>query len=245
MKKILLAILMIFPLFVSACSCDKFDFNTYESAVRNYTTSTGFKYKLKVTVKPEGSSEYKREESVNSYILTPDGSVEEYASELKKFVIPVDKSGIEGNPNLESTIGRYYVGANGKFYTRIKEGSSAPVTSSVVRRYEDEHGGVNDKNNIKNLVPVFTSAQIDDFGISKLSGSKGYSVATFRAPVPAHIECSEDTTIYTVVMNKSFQFSSIAFSVVNETTITEYEYTFYDFNGDVVINFPTDLVNFN
>ena len=245
MKKLLLALFMIVPFFVSACSCDKFDIKTYETAVGNYTRSTGFKYKLRVTVKPEGASEYKREESINSYILTPDGSVEDYASELKKFKIPVDKNGVEGNPSLTSTIYRYYVGATGKIYTKIKEGSSAPVTSSVVKRYEEEHSGTTDKNNLKNLVPIFATSEMDEFHILKLSGSKGYSIATFDAAVPAHIECTEDLTTYTVIMNKSFQFSSIAFSVVNGTTITEYEYTFYDYNSDVVIDFPTDLVSYN
>lgn len=245
MKKLLLALFMIFPLFVGACSCDKFDITTYESAVKNYSKSTGIEYRLKVTVKEEGASKYLREESSNKYILTTDGNVQEYASELKKFDIPVDSKGVEGNPSLKSTLNRYYVGETGKFYTKIKEGTSAPITAVEVRSYDDLYQDTNDKNNVKNLVPLFSKDQISEFKISKLKGSKGYSEATFIAPVPSHIECSEKSTQYTVVMNKSFQFSSITFSVVNETVVTTYEYTFYNFNSDVNIEFPTDLASYS
>ena len=69
MKKILLFILMAFPLIISGCSCDKFDINTYVKAVDNFKDSTGYEYTLKITTKVEGQENYVREDFHNKYIL--------------------------------------------------------------------------------------------------------------------------------------------------------------------------------
>ena len=246
MKKLLLAILMIFPLFVSACSCDKFDLSTYESAVKNFNKSTGFEYKLKITTKTQGASSYKREESYNKYLLTTEGNVYDFASEIKDFKIPVDSNGIEGNPRPERTVNRYYVGVTRTFYTKIKEGVSAPSTSVAHdTTYDDIYSEDSNRHNINNLVPTFTKDEITDFHITKLEGSKGYSIAMFKAPAPSYIEYNGEKIEYTVVMDKSFCLDTIVFAVVNGTTTTEYEYTFYNFNNDVNIEFPADLASYS
>ena len=59
MKKVFTVVTLIFALLISGCSCDKFDIDTYGSAVKNLKNSTGFEYKLTVTIKTEGQGYYR------------------------------------------------------------------------------------------------------------------------------------------------------------------------------------------
>lgn len=258
-KKVLLPLLMIFTFFVNACSCDKFDIDTYVSAVKNFNNSTGFSYELIVTTETEGENKYYLEESIHKYKVTPTRIVENFLSEMKRYEISKDSFSGNGAPVKVFELNRYYKGEEGNFYVNEVYGNKddKDVESTT---YEEKYGE-NSEYNLKNIIPTFSEEFIGDFNIEKLDGKKGYSVATFKATCPAFAECADDYVVkYKVVINKQFYFDSIEFSyeikeekteVVNgetvfDTIITKVDckYTFKGYNGDVEIVFPNDLANY-
>ncbi len=244
MKKIFTVITMIFTLLISACSCDKFDADTYERAVKNLKNSTGFEYKLTITTKTEGQSYYLKEESNNAYRLTTTGIVENFASTLKSYNISAPNNGPEGAPTLVYSLNRYYVGEENKFY--IKETAINSIENKKVesKKYEEVYNDINDKYNTANLVPTFSKEQITGFQISEIKGNKGYSRAVFTAPTPSFIESNEEVALYSVTMDKDFYFKTLEVYVVGEGVSITYQYEFLNYNGDVEIVFPADLVNY-
>lgn len=239
MKKVFAVITMIFAILISGCSCNKFDAYTYESAVKNLKHSTGFEYKLIITIKTEGQDYYLREESFNSYQLKTTGVVENFASILKCYNITSPKNGPEGAPSLIYSLTRHYVGEENKFY--IKENDQ---TNVALKSYEETYNDTNDKYNSNNLVPTFSKDQIAGFQISEIKGKKGYSSAVFTAPVPSFIESDEELALYSVTMDKDFYFKTLEFYVVDDDTTTTYQYEFTNYNSDVEIVFPENLKDY-
>lgn len=245
MKKLLLMILMILPLvIVSGCSCNKFDLSTYESAVKNYNNSTGFEYELIVTTKVDGNDYYIREESKNKYLLTTTGVVYDFASELKSYKILTPANSPEGAPSLVYTLNRYYVGEENKFYTKEIAENSRELKSVENVSYTDKYSDPTSPYNRANLVPVFSSADLGGFQISSIESKSGYSTSLFTAPVPSHLTSTEEVALYSVTMNKDFYFETIEFVVVNGATTTTYQYKFLNFNSDVELVFPAELVSY-
>lgn len=245
MKKLLLMILMILPLvIVSGCSCNKFDLSTYESAVKNYNNSTGFEYELIVTTKVDGNGYYIREESKNKYLLTTTGVVYDFASELKSYKILTPENSPEGAPSLIYELYRYYVGEDNKFYTKEIAENSRELKNVENISYTDKYSDITSPYNKANLVPVFASADLGGFQISNIEDKNGYSTSLFTAPVPSHLTSTEEVALYSVTMNKDFYFETIEFVVVNGATTTTYQYKFLNFNSDVELVFPAELVSY-
>ena len=244
MKKLLLVLFMIFPFMVGGCSCDSFSLSTYESAVKNFNNSTGFEYELTVTIRVEGQDYYMREESRNKYLLDTAGNVYDFSSELKSYKVLTPDNLPEGAPTLVYTYNRYYVGATNKFYENEIEGNVREEKRVYDKSYEEMYSDDNHVYNIKNLVPTFSKDELTGFQISDIEDQKGYSTSMFTAPVPSHIQCSEDVTLYGVTMNKNFYFHTIEFIVVNNDTTTTYEYRFLNYNSNVNIEFPANLANY-
>lgn len=242
MKKILLFILMAIPLFISGCSCsNKFDIKTYQAAVKNYTESTGFEYRLIVKTKLKDDNKYTRKESTNKFILTTTREVYDFSSEMKNYEVPLSSQGVEGDYQLKYTYNRYYVGDDGKFYTKERVGTRKPTTQNQTISYEEKYSDLNNEYNINNLIPVFSVDQISNFSISSIKDQKGYSIATFTAAAPSFITNEEVMVTYEVKMDKNFYFSAINFTVEEEDRTISYEYSFYNFNSQVYISFPEDL----
>lgn len=244
MKKVLTVITMIFALLISGCSCDKFDVDTYESAVKNLKNSTGFEYKLTVTIKEEDKDYYLKEESNNAYRLTTTGVVENFASTLKSYNISAPNNGPEGVPSLVYSLNRYYVGEENKFYVKKTATNSIEDKKVELKTYEEVYSDIKDKYHMNNLFPVFSKDQITGFQISEIKGDKGYSKAVFTAPVPFFIESNEELALYSVTMDKDFYFKTIEVYVVDDNISITYQYDFFNYNGDVEIIFPADLVNY-
>jgi hypothetical protein len=233
---------MAIPLFISGCSCsNKFDINTYETAVKNYNNSTGFEYKLIVKIKQKDENKYTKKESLNKFVLTTTGEVYDFSSEMKTYEIPISSKGVEGDPQLKYTYNRYYVGDEGNFYTKEKVGTRKPTTAKETISYEEKYNDLNDEYSVANLVPVFTKDQIINFSISPIKDQKGYSVATFTSMVPSFITNEDVMVNYEVKMDKNLYFSTINFTVEEENKTTTFEYSFYNFNSEVYISFPGDL----
>ena len=241
MKKIFLSILMIFPLLISACSCDKFDMGTYESAVKNHKNSTGFEYQLTVIIQKENQEYYVKEESSNAYMLSATGEVENFASKLKSYRINTPKEGTQGAPILVYTLNRYYVGEVNTFFT--KESATNSVENKVAEQisYENKYNDVDSPYNIRSVVPTFSNNQLSNFSITSIDEKKGYSLATFKSVTPAFAQSSEELTTYKVTMDNDFYFNTIEFSVIDGDTTTTYKYEFLNYNGGVNIIFPADL----
>lgn len=240
MKKILLILMLICPLFVQGCSCDKFDINTYTSAVKRYNDSTGVEYKLTITTKTAGENEYKLEESTNKYIFSTTKEVLNYSSILREYKIITNEYGTNSAPLPVSTLERYYKRENTTFYTNdVTRNEKTAETITYEEKYDEDN-----KYNIYNLVPVFDRRNIDNFSIVKDSKGKGNSIATFDAACPATSSCTEDVTKYTVYMNKYYNFTKIEFTTINGDVTTTYKYEFYKYNSDVQIEFPSDLASY-
>lgn len=243
-RKLFLIFALICPFFVNACSCDRFDMKTYESAVRNYNNSTGIEYNLTVTEYTEGSNKYLLEESENKFVFSTTKVVLNFASTLKKYEVVSNDFGANSAPQKVYELNRYYKEETGKFYTNeIGQNIDNKVTEGIT--YEDKYTE-NDAYHLNNLVPVFKSENISNFSIVKDENNKGYSIATFTAACPSVAECDEDKEMitYKVTMNKQFYFDKIEFTTVFENKTRTYEYKFLNYNSDVNIVFPNDLVNY-
>jgi len=243
-RKILLVLLLICPFFINACSCDKFNIQTYASAVRNYNKSIGMDYKLTVTTYTEGSNIHVLEESYNKFEFNTAREVLNFASEMNKYEILTDDYGINSAPQKVYELNRYYVGDSGKFYTNeVAHNNDFKQIDNVT--YEQKYD-VNSVYHINNLVPVFKTEDVANFSIIKDKSHKGYSIATFSAACPSTVSCDEDKEVitYKVTIDKEFYFSKIEFTTVFENKTIEYKYEFNEFNSDVEIIFPNDLVNY-
>lgn len=245
MKRILMAVVMVFTFIIGACSCDKFDISTYESAVKNFKNSTGFEYELIVTKKVEGQNYYVREESYNKYSLTTTGEVENFSSLLKSYTIATPDNGPEGAPTLVYTEENYYNGEENKFYfNKVPARGMGEKGVKENITYEHVYNEANDPRNTKNLVPTFSKDELSGFQIANIESKKGYSSSVFTAPVPSFIESDEDVALYSVTMNKNFYFDTMEFYVVDGDTTTTYEYKFINYNSNVNVEFPADLANY-
>ena len=234
---------MFFPIIISACSCDKFNLATYEKAVKNFNNSTGFEYTLTVTEKVEGQNYYTREEIENKYLLKTTGEVNNFSSSLKSYRIDTPENGPESAPSLEYTLYRYYVGETNKFYTReIAKNTEEKGYQSI--SYDEKYSDINSEYYSKNLVPVFVKNQVTGFSISNIEGKDGYSTSLFTAPVLSCFESDSEQTLYAVSMDDDFYFYTIEFAIVNGKTTTTYQYKFLNYNSDVNIDFPLDLVSY-
>ena len=240
MKKVLLSIFLMFIVVVSGCSCDKFSISTYQNAVKNFKESTGFEYELTITTEVKDQNYYNKDLYDNKYILTTVGKVSKFSSILKEYKISNPSSLFpSGNYELMSSLTRYYY--DNKFYTKAKEGSAPETIKREQTTYEEKFSDLNDAMNVKNIVPLFENKDISQFKISGIKGKKGQSKATFVAAVPNFIESSEETTEYTVTMNKNLNFTSLKFVVINEDVTTTYEYKFGNYNSKVSIDLPSDF----
>lgn len=244
MKKILLPFIVLFTMILSACSCNKFDFETYETAAKNLKNSTGYEYKLTVTEKIEGQGYYIREEYHNKYLLDTLGNIKEFSSELKSYKILTPANSAEGAPTLIYTLNRYYKGEENKFYTKEITETFRENKMSEAIRYEDKYSDPNSEYNKNNLIPVFDESEMAGFEISGGKKNDGYSTAVFVAPVRSFIESDEETTIYTIAMNKDFYFDTIEYVVVKGNKTTTYNYKFVNYNRNVNIEFPSDLASY-
>jgi len=244
MKKLLLIILMIFPFIVSACSCDNFNMATYEKAVKNYNNSTGFEYTLTITKRVEGQNYYTREEYKNKYLLKTTGEVENFSSELKSYRIDTPQDAPESAPRLIYTLYRYYVGETNRFYTRQIGENLSEVKGYKNNSYDEEYSDINSQYNIKNLVPVFQKNQLTGFSISNIDGKDGYSASLFTAPVLSCYASDSEETLYAVTMDKNFYFYEMEFVLEKDSSTATYEYKFLNYNSDVNIEFPIDLVSY-
>lgn len=254
-KKVLSILLIIFTLFVNACSCDNFNVDTYLSAVKNFNNSTGFSYELIVTSETEGENKYYLEEGIHQYRVTPTRIVENFLSEMKKYEISKDNLSGNGAPVQIYELNRYFKGEEGKFYVEDNNRKYPPEETTYENLYKNDS-----RYNLNNLIPTFSKDFIGDFNIEEHSNKDGYSVATFKATCPVGVKCTDEIVSYKVVINKRFYFDSIEFSfyskeetsqIVNGQNVTStivtkytYQYTFHAYNGDVKISFPDDLVNY-
>ena len=239
MKKLLLIVLVLLFITVSGCSCNKFDISTYESAVKNINDSTGYEYTLTIVKKTQGSDSYEKYVYDNKYILKTTGEVYDFSSVLKKYQIDTTYSGAESAFDVKSTWNRYYVGDKKAFYE--SENSGVLQQDTNVDSYETKYKDVNSEYNIKNLFPMFQKDSLSEF---EISGKKnGVSTATFYAPCPVYAKSDQEVILYTVTMDKDFYFSSIKFDLVDGEMTSTYEYEFLNYNSNVVINFPADLVS--
>lgn len=241
-RKILLILLLIFPFFINACSCDKFDIETYNSAVRNYKNSTGIDYNLTVTTYTEGYNKYILEESSVKYIFNTTKEVLDFSSQLKKYEVITNQHVANSAPQKVYELNRYYKGSEGKFYTNeiaLNNDFKQVEQTNYESKYTKE-----DADHTDNIVPVFDGADITEFSIVKDKANKGYSIATFKAACPSVLTCDNELVSYTVTMDKGFYFTKIEFTIVNGSKTINYKYEFNKYNSDVKITFPNDLVNY-
>lgn len=258
MKKILIALLLIFPFLINGCSCDKFDVDTYLTAVKYYNNSTGVDYKLTKITQVTNSNIEVQEEGTYKYEYSSTKKVINFASVIKKYKIELKKDGTNGNPNLVFQLDRYYKSDENKFYSKDAINDKRNVENITYEEKYDEDS----EYFYFNLVPVFSSKNIENFKISKHESKNKYSVATFEAACPVVAKCDENKKItYTVTMDRDFYFNKIEFTTyktikeaieATETTpfvaavveTTKYTYEFNKFNSDVKIEFPADLANY-
>lgn len=259
MKKILLILLLIFPFCISACSCDNFDFNTYETAVKYYNNSVGIDYTLTKVKTVTNAEKEIHEEGSYKYTFTPNKKVIDFSSIIKSYEIEVKKGNPNSNPSNLIRFDRYYKNENSTFYERDVKNDIRKKYSNT--SYEDMYDS-NSEYNISNLVPTFTSESISNYKIVKHESKKGYSIATFEAACPSFAKCDEDLKIkYTITIDRDFYFNKIEFTTVytikakveaTDTTeaedaileTTKYTYEFNKFNENVVVEFPNDLANY-
>lgn len=258
MKKILLASLLIFSFCISACSCDNFSQETYSEAVKYYNNSTGIDYKLTKYTRVTNSNTATEEQGTYKYKFTPNREVIDFASIINTYKIEIKNEGTNGNPNKVFELDRYYKSSENKFYTKIAIDDIRNVENISYEEKYDE----NSEYHVSNLVPTFDNNSISDYKITKHESLKRYSVATFVAACPATTECDADLKIvYKVTIDKDFYFNKIEFTTVKtlkeaiEATeetpeipavvqTVKYTYEFNNFNNNVNVVFPNDLVNY-
>ncbi len=258
MKKILMTLLLILPFCISACSCDRFSLKTYTDAVNHYENSVGLEYTLNKSTLVTDKNIEVQEEGTYMYTFTPLKKVIDFSSVIKKYEIELKTDGTNGNPNKVFEIDRYYKGEEKKFYSKDGITDKRNVENISYEEKYDE----NSEYHISNLVPTFDNDFISNFKITKHESLKKYSVATFTAACPVTSECDEDLEIvYTVTMDSDYYFSKIEFTTIKtlkkavEATedtpavaavvkTVKYTYEFKNFNDDVKITFPNDLVNY-
>ena len=254
-KNLLLVLTIIVSFFVSACSCDKFDISTYESAVKKFENSIGFSYDLTITTYTEGKNIYLLEEGTHKYRLTPNRIVENFLSEIKQYEISSDSFSGDGVPQKVYELNRYYIGEEGKFYIKDIDRKYDPETITYEEKYNEDS-----IYNINNIIPTFGKDFISEFSIVKDEQRKGYSIATFKASCPAKVKCTSDQVTYKVTIDRDFYFSSIEFTynnIIEEVAINNgvaetveltqtisYKYEFDKYNSEVEITFPNDLDNY-
>lgn len=255
LKKILMILLLVFPFCISACSCDKFDIETYITATNYYTNSTAVSYKLTKVTETTNENIKLKEEGTYAYEYTSTKNVLNFASIIKKYEIEVKSDGSNGNPNLVFQLDRYY--KENKFYSKDAINDKRNVENITYEEKYDEDS----EYFYNNLVPIFAKSNIKDFKIVKEGTKKGYSVATFSAPCPLTSECDGGDIVYTITIDRDFYLNKIEFTTIKtieeakeatETTpfvaavvkTTKYTYEFNGFNSDVKIEFPADLANY-
>lgn len=245
MKKVLLFICLTFSLVINGCSCNKFDISTYESAVENFKDSRRYSFELTVTKEIKDQPYYTKDVYENMYMFTTTGAVNNFSSVLKSYKItnPTSTSP-SGNYELFSTVSRYYVGVENNFYTKVKEGVAPEIKNKRYISYEENFADSKNIFNINNIVPLFEAESLNNFKISGSKNKKGYSEATFTAPIANFVESEAETATYSLIINKDFYFKTIKFVVVTETVKLTYEYNFKAYNNTVNIEFPADLINY-
>lgn len=236
-NKLLLVLTLMVCVFVSACSCNKFDIDTYESAVKNYKNSIGVDYNLVITKVTEGSNRVISIESTNVYEFefSPNKVVKNFASTTKTYVTMTSSVAANGDPEKVDEYSRYYVGSAGLFHTYIP---SINGNQSENKSYEEKYNSTSEYH-IDNMIPAFYEKNISDFNIEADKGSKGYSIATFKAPSPSYLISDDEIIEYKVTINKDSYFSKIEYTVVEGTTTSTYVYSFNKYNNDVKVDFPS------
>lgn len=237
-NRLLLVCVLVLSIFLQACSCDRFDMDTYNSAVKNYTNSIGLDFDITVRTVTEGSNVELLEESQYKYQLTTTRGVKNFASTIKKYEIITTNYGANGDPVKVYELNRYFKEETQKFY--INE--NAVVSNRKVENvtYEEKYD-TSSIYHLNNIVPVFTKENMANFKIVKDDSKKGYSIATFDAVCPTAFECGSEIINYTVTMDKDFYFSKIEFAVVNGNKTSSYTYKFNKYNSYVEIVFPNNL----
>lgn len=236
-SKLLFVLTLVFCVFLSACSCNKFSVETYTSAVKNYENSSGVDYNLVITEVTEGSNEIISIESNNVYELSTTRVVEKFASTTKKYRITTSNIGANGDPEPYFEQNRYYSDDNGIFYT-IVPGLNVRQPENVT--YEEKYD-LTSEYNIRNIIPVFKEENISDFNIKEDKKRDGYSIATFKAACPTALSCDETKIDYKVTIDKNYYFSKIEFTIVSGLKTSSYVYSFNKYNNDVVVDFPSNL----
>lgn len=236
-SKLLFVLTLVFSVFLSACSCNKFNIETYNSAVKNYEYSSGIDYNLVITEVSENSNEIISIESHNLYELSTTRIIENFASTTKKYRITTSDIGANGDPEAYFEQNRYYNQSKGIFYTIAP---SLNVRQPENITYEEKYD-LSSEYNIKNIIPVFKEEDISGFNIKEDKKHDGYSIATFTAACPAALSCDEKKIDYKVTIDKNYYFSKIEFTIVSGVKTSTYVYSFNGYNNDVVINFPSDL----
>lgn len=236
-NKLLLVLTLILCVFVSACSCNKFDIDTYTSTVKNYKNSVGIDYKLVVTTVTNGSNKIISKESSNVYEFSTTREVLNFSSTEKTYEIATSNVGANGDPEKVYEINRYYVGNTGKFHTIIPSINSRNVEDIT---YEEKYNASSEYH-LNNIVPVFNEQDITDFNIEESESKKGYSIATFKAACPTHIASDNELIEYKVTINKDYYFEKIEFTIINGDKTSTYVYTFNKYNNDVKVTFPNNL----
>lgn len=239
-KNLFLSILLLFTLLVGACSCDKFNIETYNTAVRNYNNATAIEYDLTVTRYTKGETSYILEESINKYELSTIREVINYGSSLKRYEITTSDYGPNGAPVSVYELNRYYKREANSFYTNtIVPG--AINNKEITNESYDQKYDITSEYNINNIVPVFNEENISNFSIIKDESRKGYSIATFESKYPSYSNESTAIVTYTIYINKDFYFDKIEYAYESELEKVTYKYEFKNYNSDVVIEFPSDL----
>lgn len=236
-SKLLFVLTLVFCVFLSACSCNKFSVETYTSAVKNYENSSGVDYNLVITEVTEGNNEIISIESNNVYELSTTRVVEKFASTTKKYRITTSNIGANGDPEPYFEQNRYYSDDNGIFYT-IVPGLNVRQPENVT--YEEKYD-LTSEYNIRNIIPVFKEENISDFNIKEDKKRDGYSIATFKAACPTTLSCDETKIDYKVTIDKNYYFSKIEFTIVSGLKTSSYVYSFNKYNNDVVVDFPSNL----
>lgn len=242
-RKLLLILILICPLFINACSCDKFDHNTYKSAVKNFKNSTGLDYKLEVTTYTEGENGYLLEESTYKYQLTTTREVTNFASNIKMYQVISSEHGANSAPTKVYELNRYFVGEENAFYTNHL--ANVDNREKEYISYEEKYDSESIYH-IDNIVPVFEYEEISNFKIEKDSSKKGYSTVTFDAACLSYseVECTEEVTSYKITIDKNYNFKKLEYTVVSNNKTIDYKYEFLNYNSDVEIVFPDDLANY-
>ena len=238
-NKILLVFTLIISIFVSACSCDKFDVSTYTSAVKNYKESIGVDYDLVVTKTVKGSDKITSTESSNVFEFTANRKVKNFASTTKVYEIVTSNVSANGDPEKINEFSRYFIDNTQQFHTifpMINNRKAENIT------YEDKYD-ITSEYHLDNLIPMFSKDQISSFDIKENKSKDGHSIATFVAACPVFANCSKDTTKYTVYIDRDYYFTKIEFDAVSDKETSSFVYTFNKYNSDAKVVFPSDLIN--